>query len=111
MQPARYCKPSRRSASDSMKGASVTNRSASSIASESGCEYTPMKLERVLARVNISTAVVHIWNTRYPSLVSAPDAAGRASPPTARVTRILDFLAGHPAERFGLSDLARRLGL
>jgi len=27
------------------------------------------------------------------------------------VVRILDFLAGRPEERFGLSDLARRLGL
>ncbi|MGE2735592.1 IclR family transcriptional regulator [Mycolicibacterium vaccae] len=36
---------------------------------------------------------------------------GRASPPTDRVVRILDFLAGHPRERFGVSDLARRVGL
>ncbi|CAN5822441.1 helix-turn-helix domain-containing protein [soil metagenome] len=35
----------------------------------------------------------------------------RASPPTERVIAILDFLAQHPHERFGLSDLARRLGL
>lgn len=35
----------------------------------------------------------------------------RASPPTDRVVRILDFLAGRPAERFGVSDLARRVGL
>lgn len=42
-----------------------------------------------------------------------PDAepAGRASPPTARVVAILDFLSSHPQERFGLSDLARRVGL
>ena len=43
--------------------------------------------------------------------MSAPESAGRASPPTERVVRILDFLAGRPEERFGLSDLARRLGL
>jgi DNA-binding IclR family transcriptional regulator len=43
--------------------------------------------------------------------VSAPESAGRASPPTERVVRILDFLAGRPEERFGLSDLARRLRL
>src|SRR3954452_25523721 len=43
--------------------------------------------------------------------MSAPQSAGRASPPTERVVRILDFLAGRPEERFGLSDLARRLGL
>jgi DNA-binding IclR family transcriptional regulator len=36
---------------------------------------------------------------------------GRASPPTTRVVRILDFLASHPDDRFGLSELARRLGL
>lgn len=35
----------------------------------------------------------------------------RASPPTDRVVRILDFLAGRPSERFGVSDLARRIGL
>ncbi|MDH6196181.1 DNA-binding IclR family transcriptional regulator [Mycobacterium frederiksbergense] len=42
-----------------------------------------------------------------------PDAepAGRASPPTARVVAILDFLSRHPQERFGLSELARRVGL
>lgn len=37
--------------------------------------------------------------------------AGRRSPPTERVVAVLDFLARHPHERFGLSDLARRLGL
>ena len=36
---------------------------------------------------------------------------GRASPPTDRVVAVLDFLAAHPADRFGLSDLARRVGL
>lgn len=35
----------------------------------------------------------------------------RASPPTARVVAILDFLAQHPHDRFGLSELARRLYL
>ncbi|WP_137146656.1 IclR family transcriptional regulator [Mycolicibacterium sp. CR10] len=35
----------------------------------------------------------------------------RASPPTERVVAVLDFLAEHPHDRFGLSDLARRLGL
>ncbi|OMB94552.1 ArsR family transcriptional regulator [Mycobacterium sp. NS-7484] len=42
-----------------------------------------------------------------------PDAepAGRASPPTARVVAILDFLSRHPQERFGLSELARRVEL
>ncbi|KUI06161.1 ArsR family transcriptional regulator [Mycobacterium sp. IS-3022] len=38
-------------------------------------------------------------------------ATGRASPPTERVVRILDYLAGHPDQRFGVSELARRLGL
>lgn len=37
--------------------------------------------------------------------------SGRASPPTERVVRILDFLAHHALERFGLSELARRLEL
>ena len=36
---------------------------------------------------------------------------GRASPPTARVVAVLEFLARHPHDRFGLSELARRLGL
>ncbi|GAS94621.1 transcriptional regulator [Mycolicibacterium canariasense] len=40
-----------------------------------------------------------------------PEPAGRASPPTARVVAILDFLARHPHDRFGLSELARRVGL
>jgi DNA-binding IclR family transcriptional regulator len=35
----------------------------------------------------------------------------RSSPPTERVVAILDFLAQHPHDRFGLSDLARRLDL
>ena len=43
--------------------------------------------------------------------MSDPESAGRASPPTDRVVRILDFLASRPEERFGLSELARRLGL
>jgi DNA-binding IclR family transcriptional regulator len=37
--------------------------------------------------------------------------AGRASPPTARVVAILDFLARHPHDPFGLSELARRVGV
>jgi DNA-binding IclR family transcriptional regulator len=36
---------------------------------------------------------------------------GRASPPTERVVAILDFLAERPHDRFGLSELARRLDL
>ena len=36
---------------------------------------------------------------------------GRASPPTARVIAIIDFLGRHPHDRFGVSELARRLGL
>jgi len=38
-------------------------------------------------------------------------APGRASPPTDRVLRILDFLSHHPQERFGVSELARRTRL
>lgn len=37
--------------------------------------------------------------------------SGRASPPTTRVVTILDFLARHPHERFGLSELTRRVEL
>ena len=37
--------------------------------------------------------------------------ARRTSPPTQRVVAVLDFLAQHPHDRFGLSELARQLGL
>ncbi|BBZ02563.1 transcriptional regulator [Mycolicibacterium chitae] len=37
--------------------------------------------------------------------------ADRASPPTARVVAVLEFLARHPHDRFGLSELARRVEL
>ena len=37
--------------------------------------------------------------------------ADRTSPPTERVVAVVDFLARHPHDRFGLSELARRLGL
>ncbi|MBN3510686.1 IclR family transcriptional regulator [Mycolicibacterium nivoides] len=43
--------------------------------------------------------------------MSDAESAGRASPPTARVVAILDFLSRHPQERFGLSELTRRVGL
>jgi DNA-binding IclR family transcriptional regulator len=43
--------------------------------------------------------------------MSSLEPSGRASPPTERVVRILDFLAGRPDQRFGVSDLARRVGL
>jgi DNA-binding IclR family transcriptional regulator len=43
--------------------------------------------------------------------VSIPGSSGRPSPPTERVVLILEFLAGHPEDRFGVSELARRLGL
>ncbi len=39
------------------------------------------------------------------------DTAARTSPPTERVVAILNFLADRPDERFGVSELARRLGL
>jgi DNA-binding IclR family transcriptional regulator len=39
------------------------------------------------------------------------ESSGRASPPTERVVAVLDFLARHPHDRFGVSELARRLGL
>ena len=40
-----------------------------------------------------------------------PEPPGRSSPPTARVVAVLDFLARHPHDTFGLSELARRLTL
>ncbi|MBV5243878.1 MULTISPECIES: IclR family transcriptional regulator [Mycolicibacterium] len=43
--------------------------------------------------------------------MSVPVQPGRASPPTDRVVQILDFLASRPTERYGVSDLARRVGL
>jgi DNA-binding IclR family transcriptional regulator len=43
--------------------------------------------------------------------VSSGESSDRASPPTERVVRILDYLAGYPDERFGVSELARRLGI
>jgi DNA-binding IclR family transcriptional regulator len=43
--------------------------------------------------------------------VTVPESSRRASPPTARVVQILDFLACHPDDRFGVSELARRLDL
>lgn len=39
--------------------------------------------------------------------MSTVESSGRASPPTARVVRVLDFLSRHPHERFGVSELAR----
>ncbi|MET9325579.1 helix-turn-helix domain-containing protein [Tsukamurella sp. NPDC003166] len=38
-------------------------------------------------------------------------AAGRTSPPTERVVAVLEFLSRHERERFGISELARRVGL
>jgi DNA-binding IclR family transcriptional regulator len=40
-----------------------------------------------------------------------PDSSGRASPPTGRVVRILEFLSCHPQDRFGVSELSRRVEL
>ena len=39
------------------------------------------------------------------------ESSNRASPPTERVVLILEYLASHPEDRFGVSQLARRLGL
>ncbi|GAA0994206.1 helix-turn-helix domain-containing protein [Nocardiopsis tropica] len=36
---------------------------------------------------------------------------GRTSPPAERVVAVLEFLARHETERFGLSELSRRVGL
>jgi DNA-binding IclR family transcriptional regulator len=43
--------------------------------------------------------------------MSSTDGPGRTSPPTRRVIEVLDFLSRHPHDRFGVSELARRLGL
>lgn len=37
--------------------------------------------------------------------------AGRQSPPTDRVVQVLDYLVARPDQRFGLSELARALGI
>lgn len=42
---------------------------------------------------------------------AAPPRGVRSSPPTERVVAILDFLARHPDQSFGLSELARRTEL
>ncbi|OBK80278.1 ArsR family transcriptional regulator [Mycolicibacter heraklionensis] len=42
---------------------------------------------------------------------AAPQRVVRSSPPTERVVTILDFLARHPDQSFGLSELARRTEL
>ena len=43
--------------------------------------------------------------------MTAPEAAGRASPPTGRVVRVLEFMSRNPQQRFGVSELARRVEL
>ncbi len=43
--------------------------------------------------------------------MSVKRSPGRASPPTQRVVAVLDFLARHPHDRFGVSELSRRLCL
>src|SRR4029078_7828637 len=102
-----------------IKAASVTRRSASAMASTSGCEYISicslgpifdhsgrvsyLTLERVPIRVT----------ARLPpgGRMSDAESAGRASPPTARVVAILDFLSRPPQERVGLSELTRPGGM
>ncbi|SDE47666.1 IclR family transcriptional regulator [Rhodococcus tukisamuensis] len=45
-------------------------------------------------------------------MAAEPDAvAGRRSPPTERVMAVLDYLVARPDQRFGLSELARALGI
>ena len=39
------------------------------------------------------------------------ESSGRTSPPTQRVIAVLDFLSRHPHDGFGLSELARRVGV
>src|SRR6478672_8148688 len=58
---------------------------------------------------------MHGWSIfgtqRYDSAMPYGETSGRTSPPTERVVAVLDFLAHHPHDRFGLSELARRLDL
>ncbi|WP_407108092.1 IclR family transcriptional regulator [Rhodococcus aetherivorans] len=42
---------------------------------------------------------------------AAATSSARRSPPTDRVVQVLDHLVAHPETRFGLSELARRLGM
>lgn len=44
-------------------------------------------------------------------LLSVPPETARSSPPTDRVVAILEYLGGRPDQRFGISELARRVGL
>ncbi|WP_137726253.1 IclR family transcriptional regulator [Prescottella subtropica] len=41
----------------------------------------------------------------------AAEPGGRRSPPTARVVQVIDYLVARPDQRFGLSELARTLGI
>lgn len=41
--------------------------------------------------------------------MTSGESSARSSPPTERVVAVLDFLARHPHDRFGLSELARRI--
>jgi DNA-binding IclR family transcriptional regulator len=43
--------------------------------------------------------------------MSRGESSGRASPPTERVVAVLEFLGRHPHDRFGVSELSRRLNL
>jgi DNA-binding IclR family transcriptional regulator len=43
--------------------------------------------------------------------VTDAEPPGRSSPPTERVVAVLEFLSRHPHDRFGLSELARRVEL
>ncbi|MGW6692418.1 IclR family transcriptional regulator [Rhodococcus sp. NPDC054953] len=41
----------------------------------------------------------------------ASEPAGRRSPPTARVVQVIDYLVARPDQRYGLSELARAIGI
>src|SRR5947209_7792597 len=43
--------------------------------------------------------------------MGSAESPGRASPPTGRVVRVLEFMSQHPKGRFGVSELARRVDL
>ena len=51
-----------------------------------------------------------IWIARYNYAMPQPGSSGRSSRRRS-VVAILDFMAEHPHDRFGLSELARHVGL
>ena len=110
---ARYCRPSRRSASVSMWGAAAT--SCLGLADRCSQRVGVHRLETRTCSKCWSIYLIHggsISGTVRGRIAGwEPLPRGRASPPTDRVLRVLDFLSQRPHERFGVSELARRAEL